>query len=164
MTDVPFMQHIRHATEITDGYPYKEIAEFCKVHRDKVERVFDTISYVDGLNFAARATAPALYSVALMDDICPPSTVFASFNHYAGPKEIEVYPYNGHEGGGAHQVARALEFAASVVGEQCWQRREPATPPAPTPLTRLAVRASSTARSSPVTCGRRQDPLQVSER
>jgi cephalosporin-C deacetylase len=116
VTDVPFMQHIRHATEITDGYPYKEIAEFCKVHRDKVERVFETISYADGLNFAARATAPALYSVALMDEICPPSTVFASFNHYAGPKEIEVYPYNGHEGGGAHQVARALEFAASMLG------------------------------------------------
>jgi cephalosporin-C deacetylase len=51
-----------------------------------------------------------------MDDICPPSTVFASFNHYAGPKEIEVYPYNGHEGGGAHQVARALEFAETVRG------------------------------------------------
>lgn len=116
VTDVPFMQHIRHATEITDGYPYKEIAEFCKVHRDKVERVFDTISYIDGVNFAARASAPALYSVALMDDVCPPSTVFASFNHYAGPKEIEVYPYNGHEGGGAHHVARALEFAQSVVG------------------------------------------------
>jgi cephalosporin-C deacetylase len=115
ITDVPFMQHIRHATEITDGYPYKEIAEFCKVHRDKVERVFDTVSHIDGVNFAARADAPALYSVALMDDVCPPSTVFASFNHYAGPKEIEVYPYNGHEGGGAHQVARALEFARGCV-------------------------------------------------
>ena len=116
ITDVPFMQHIRYATEHTDGYPYKEIAEFCRTHRDKVERVFETISSVDGVNFAARATAPALYSVALMDDICPPATVFASFNHYAGPKEIEVYPYNGHEGGGAHHVARALEFAGSLLG------------------------------------------------
>jgi cephalosporin-C deacetylase len=115
ITDVPFMQHIRHATEITDAHPYKEIAEFCKVHRDKLERVFSTISYVDGVNLAARATAPALYSVALMDDVCPPSTVFASFNHYAAAKEIEVYPYNGHEGGGAYQVSRALEFAAGLV-------------------------------------------------
>ena len=110
------MQHIRRATEMTDGYPYKEIAEFCRVHRDKIEQVFDTISYVDGVNFAARANAPALYSVALMDDVCPPSTVFASFNHYAGPKEIEVYPYNGHEGGGVHHAARALEFAETVRG------------------------------------------------
>ena len=32
-----------------------------------------------------------------MDQIRPPSTVFAAYNHYAGPKEIEVYPFNGHE-------------------------------------------------------------------
>ncbi|WP_257955964.1 acetylxylan esterase [Nocardioides sp. B-3] len=49
---------------------------------------------------AARADVPALFSVALMDDVCPPSTVYAAYNHYAGPKEIEVYTYNEHEGGG----------------------------------------------------------------
>ncbi|MBS2961933.1 acetylxylan esterase [Actinocrinis puniceicyclus] len=115
LADVPFLQHLRHATEITDGFPYKEIANFCKVHRDKTEQVFRTLSYFDGLNFAVRAGAPALYSVALMDEICPPSTVFASYNHYAGPKEITVYPYNGHEGGQAHQVPAALSFAAAVT-------------------------------------------------
>lgn len=116
LADVPFLQHIRHATEITDAYPYKEVANFCKAHRDKIETVFRTLSYFDGLNFAARATAPALYSVALMDDTCPPDTVYASYNHYLGPKEISVYPYNGHEGGGAHHVPVALAFASSLVG------------------------------------------------
>jgi cephalosporin-C deacetylase len=115
LTDVPFLQHIRRATEITDAYPYKEVANFCKAHRDKIETVFRTLSYFDGLNFAARATAPALYSVALMDDTCPPDTVFASYNHYLGPKEISVYPYNGHEGGGGHHLQVALAFAASLV-------------------------------------------------
>ncbi|GLW74141.1 acetylxylan esterase [Kitasatospora phosalacinea] len=114
VTDVPFLQHIRRATEITDAFPYKEVAEFCKVHRDKVETVFATLAYFDGLNFAARASAPALYSVALMDETCPPETVFASYHHYRGPKEISVYPYNGHEGGGSHHFAVALAFAASV--------------------------------------------------
>lgn len=115
LADVPFLQHFRHATEITDGFPYKEIANFCKVHRDKVEQIFGTLSYFDGLNFAARAQAPALYSVALMDEICPPSTVYASYNHYAGPKQIAVYPYNGHEGGEAFHTPAALAFAASVT-------------------------------------------------
>jgi cephalosporin-C deacetylase len=115
IADVPFLQHIRHATEITDGYPYKEVAEFCHVHRDRVDQVFMTLSYIDGVNFAARARVPALYSVGLMDDICPPSTVYASFNHYAGPKEIRVYPYNGHDGGGVHQTIAALAFAASAT-------------------------------------------------
>ncbi|MFB7947603.1 acetylxylan esterase [Kitasatospora phosalacinea] len=112
---VPFLQHIRRATEITDAFPYKEVAEFCKVHRDKVETVFATLAYFDGLHFAARATAPALYSVGLMDEVCPPETVFASYHHYRGPKDIGVYPYNGHEGGGSHHVPAALAFAASVL-------------------------------------------------
>jgi cephalosporin-C deacetylase len=45
-----------------------------------------------------------------MDNTCPPSTVFASYNHYAGPKEITVHPYNGHEGGGAFNEPVHLEF------------------------------------------------------
>jgi cephalosporin-C deacetylase len=115
IADVPFLQHIRRATEITDEFPYKEVADFCKMHRDKVETVFRTLAYFDGLNFAARAVAPALYSVALMDEVCPPETVYASYNHYLGPKEISVYAYNGHEGGGSHHQPVALDFAASVT-------------------------------------------------
>ena len=34
-----------------------------------------------------------------MDVTCPPSTVFAAFNHYAGPHDIRVWPYNGHDAG-----------------------------------------------------------------
>ena len=55
MPDVPFLCHYRRATELVDSYPYKEIADFCHTHRDKVERVFNTLSYFDGVNFAARA-------------------------------------------------------------------------------------------------------------
>jgi cephalosporin-C deacetylase len=29
--------------------------------------------------------------------------VFAAYHAYGGPKEIEVYPFNDHEGGEAHQ-------------------------------------------------------------
>ena len=79
--------------------PYLELVNYLKVHRTKVTTVFDTLSYVDGVNFAARARCPALFSVALMDTTCPPSTVYAAYHHYAGPRQLEVYPFNGHEGG-----------------------------------------------------------------
>jgi cephalosporin-C deacetylase len=109
--DVPFLCHYRRATEITDDQPYREIVMYLKTHRDHVERAFTTLSYFDGVNFAARATAPALFSVALMDGICPPSTVFAAYNHYASDdKDIAVWPYNGHEGGQAFQAAAKLAF------------------------------------------------------
>jgi len=114
MPDVPFLCHYRRATEIVDGYPYKEIAEYCHVHRDKVDTVFNTLSYFDGVNFSTRAKAKTLFSVALMDQICPPSTVFAAYNHWAGEKDIKVYPYNGHEGGQSYQTVEKLKFIKSL--------------------------------------------------
>lgn len=115
LTDVPFMCHWRRATEITDSDPYHEIVGYCQVHRDQADRVFRTLSYFDGLNFAARATSPALFAVALMDTVTPPSTVFAAYNHYAGPKEIEVYPFNGHENGESIHVERKLRRLAAAA-------------------------------------------------
>ena len=110
MADVPFLCHYRRATEITDNTPYSEIARYCQTHRDKVDTVFRTLSYFDGVNFAARSSAQALFSVALMDLICPPSTVFAAYNHFAGPKDIRIYRYNNHEGGGNYQTVEKVKF------------------------------------------------------
>jgi cephalosporin-C deacetylase len=114
LPDVPFLCHYRRATEVTDSGPYHEIARYCKVHRDKIETVFDTLAYFDGLNFAVRASAQALFSVGLMDVVCPPSTVFAAYNHFAGPKAIEIYPYNSHEGGESYYDLVRLRFLAKL--------------------------------------------------
>ena len=114
MPDVPFLCHYRRATELVDTYPYKEIADYCHIHRDKVETVFNTLSYFDGVNFAARAKAKALFSTALMDQVCPPSTVYAAYNQWAGEKDIKVYPYNSHEGGGSYQTIEKLKFIKSI--------------------------------------------------
>lgn len=116
LPDVPFLCHIRRATQITDAHPYQELARFCLTHRDQVERVFATLAYFDGVNFAARASAPALFSVGLMDEICPPSTVFAAYNHYGGPKEIRVWQYNHHEGGGPFQTVEKVRYLAALWG------------------------------------------------
>jgi len=51
----------------------------------------------------SHATVPALFSVGLMDPLCPPSTVCAAFNHWAHPDK-SVWEFNGHEGGGAHHL------------------------------------------------------------
>ncbi|MCX4966513.1 acetylxylan esterase [Streptomyces sp. NBC_00654] len=106
--DVPFLCHFGRAVTLTDANPYSEIARYLKVHRGKEENTFRTLSYFDGVSFAARGSAPALFSVALQDQTCPPSTVFAAYNAYRGEKEIEVYPFNGHEGGAMYQEAVQL--------------------------------------------------------
>jgi cephalosporin-C deacetylase len=114
MPDVPFLCHYRRATEIVDTYPYKEIADYCHTHRDKVDTVFNTLSYFDGVNLSARVKAKTLFSVGLMDQVCPPSTVYAAYNHWAGEKDIKVYSYNGHEGGQSHQTAEKLKFLKNI--------------------------------------------------
>lgn len=66
----------------------------------RVEPAFDTLDYFDGVHFARRATAPTLFSVALMDPVCPPSTVYAAFNRYAGAdRTMTVWPFGDHGGG-----------------------------------------------------------------
>ena len=107
LADVPFLQHFRRAIEITPDDPYPEIARYLQVHRDKIDAVLRTLSYFEGMNFAARMKARALYSVGIMDTICPPSTVYASYNHVKGEKEILEYHFNNHEGGGfQHEVEK----------------------------------------------------------
>lgn len=116
LVDVPFLSHYRRALQITDSSPFAELKTFLISRRGQEEQVFRTLSYFDATNFAARATAPTLFSVALCDAVCPPSTVYAAFNHYAGAqKDIAVYPYNGHEGGGPVQQQRQLEYLADLL-------------------------------------------------
>lgn len=114
MPDVPFLCHFARAVGLTGEQPYSEIVRYLSVHRHASERVFETLSYFDGVNFARRAAAPALFSVAMMDAICPPSTVFAAFNRWGGPARIEEYAFNNHEGGQGYQWERQTEFLAEL--------------------------------------------------
>lgn len=118
MPDVPFLCHFRRATTITDAMPYKEIGKYLNTHRDKEATVFNTLSYFDCVNFAGKTQASALYSTALMDEICPPSTVFTAYNHIkdAPYKDIKVYNFNGHEGGGAYHTQEKMQYLRSLWG------------------------------------------------
>jgi cephalosporin-C deacetylase len=115
VADVPFLCNWRRAVEISTGDPYREVAEYVAERRADIEAVLRVLSYVDGVNFAARAGVPALFSVGLEDEVCPPSTVFAAYNHYAGPKRIAVFEHNGHEGGGPYHDAARLAFVAEAI-------------------------------------------------
>lgn len=114
MPDAPFLCHHRRALELIATDPYVEIAKYCKVHRNHVDTVFQTLAYFDGVNFAPRAKASALFSVAMMDEVCPPSTVFAAYNHYAGSKDIRVYHFNNHESGESFHTLEQLKFVRQM--------------------------------------------------
>jgi cephalosporin-C deacetylase len=120
LPDVPFLCHYRRAAECAGDGPYEEIAAYLRWHsRHRVTDGFATLAYFDGVHFAQRATAPALFSVGLMDPVCPPSTVYAAFNHYAGQdRSITVWPFADHGGG----------YSSTPPVQLAWLRERGLTP------------------------------------
>lgn len=117
LIDVPFLCDFPRATSITDSDPYAEIVRYLAAFRGLEDDTFRTLSYVDGVNLASRASVPALFSVGLMDQVCPPSTVFGAFNAWGtDDKQIVHYAYSGHEGGGAQHRRLQLDWLAERLG------------------------------------------------
>jgi len=116
MPDVPFLCDFRRATEVAPGDPYGEIVRYLKAHRDRVDKVFGTLAYFDGAILARRAEESDVADRVTGRQGGPPSTVFAAYNAYAGPKDIAIYPYNDHEGGEAFQKRHQARWLRDVLG------------------------------------------------
>jgi cephalosporin-C deacetylase len=125
LVSAPFLCHLQRAIELTMDSPYGEIVNYLAVHRDAEDAVRRTLSYVDAVNFARRAVAPAHFGTGLRDSVCPPSTVFAAYNHYGAAnglaerpeRTMQVYPFNHHEGGEAVHTRHQLRWLRGVVGK-----------------------------------------------
>ena len=115
MPDVPFLCHYRRAVSMLETMPYGEIGQLLKTHRNLADQAFKTLSYFDGMFFAERVTARSLFSVGLMDNICPPSTVYAAYNRIRAPKDMAIYEFNNHEGGGPFQTRRRMAYAQQFL-------------------------------------------------
>lgn len=116
LADVPFLCHFRRAVDLVDSHPYHEIVQFLRQHRMTEVQVMATLDYFDGLNFASRIRAQSLFSTALMDMVCPPSTVFAAYNWLDVEKSMTVYKYNQHEGGGMAHFPVKQAFLRALWG------------------------------------------------
>jgi cephalosporin-C deacetylase len=113
---VPFWCDVLRAASITDSDPYREIRNYLRARPYDTEAVERTLSYLDGTVMASLATAPALFEIAMMDDVCPPSTCYSAYNAWAGPKEVREYFWSGHEGGDSHHVEVSLDWLAARAG------------------------------------------------
>ena len=100
--DLPFLCDIQRAVTFAPRPPYTEISEFLAENVGLIDAALDTLRYIDCALLARRITAPTLFSVGLMDEVCPPSTVFAAYNEINADKDIIVYPYSGHSVPHAH--------------------------------------------------------------
>ena len=91
----PFLCGIMDAMELTDSYPYQEIADYLRLNSERRPRVEETLAYFDGINLAHRITCPIIVSVGLQDSTCPPETGYAMFDAI-GSADKRMYAYDGH--------------------------------------------------------------------
>ena len=114
MPDVPFLA-ITGAPRRSPRASVRGDRRYLLVHRDKVEQVFATLSYFDGVNFAdARQGQSAVLGRLDGRNLPTFDCVFAAYNHWAGKKEIRTYEYNHHEGGGAYQTVEKLKYLTKL--------------------------------------------------
>ncbi len=97
MPDIPFLCDYRRAIQITGNGPYPEITNFLRAFPGLYETAFKTLSYCDNLNLAPWIRCQTVVSNSLWDDVCPPSTIFAVYNHITAEKSMEMYPFHKHE-------------------------------------------------------------------
>lgn len=99
VADYPYLSNFERAIDIVPTGPYLEINEYFRRYSNPLieEQAKKTLSYFDVMNLAPRIKCHTSISIGLVDEITPPSTVFAAYNHLQCSKEIAVYRYFGHE-------------------------------------------------------------------
>ncbi|MBI4557982.1 MAG: acetylxylan esterase [Candidatus Hydrogenedentes bacterium] len=80
-----------------------------KPNRDHVRAA----AYIDGVNFASRIQCPALVGVCFLDELCPPTGIYAAYNALRGPKTIHHEPTTAHVHADAYREA-AFRWAARL--------------------------------------------------
>ncbi|MCR2805906.1 acetylxylan esterase [Paenibacillus soyae] len=115
LVDVPSNSNLAARVEGNHG-AFGAVADYLKRHPEQTDLVMDNLSYFDTMNMADRIACPVLASVALKDETCPPQMYFATYNRIRGEKEIVLYPFNGHEGGGGRQTEVKLRYLAKHFG------------------------------------------------
>jgi cephalosporin-C deacetylase len=111
LPDIPFLCDFRRAIEITPAGPYPEIIGYLKAQPYHTEPALASLAYCDNLNLAPRIKCRTVISNCLWDDICPPSTIFAAYNHISADKQMHIYPYHKHEVPYEHTEVRLRELA-----------------------------------------------------
>ncbi len=97
LPDIPFLCDFRRSITIATAGPYPEITGFLKSFPHLYEQTIRTLSYFDCLNLAPWITCRTIVSNGLWDEICPPSSIYAVYNHITAEKQMEVYPFHKHE-------------------------------------------------------------------
>jgi cephalosporin-C deacetylase len=114
LPDIPFLCDYRRAIQIAPHGPYAEIANFLRAFPNLYDQTLRTLGYFDCLNLAPWISCRTVISNGLWDETCPPSTIFAVFNHLTAEKQMEIYHFERHEVAYDHQELK-MRLLAEVL-------------------------------------------------
>ena len=93
----PYLCNLVESVKKADDSPYSQIQEYIKDHSGSGERVLNTLSYFDVLNFAASLRIPVLVQRGLKDTIAPASDIAIAFDAIPSTnKKLLTYPNAAH--------------------------------------------------------------------
>lgn len=116
LSEIPGFCHIGRTLQLTRTPPWDDLITYFQRRPQDIERAMRTLSYVELNNLTDRITCPTLVSAGLLDELCPPSSIFAAFNRIpAAEKQIDTFPFNGHDAGlnTERQIVWAREYLMS---------------------------------------------------
>ncbi|MFY0624906.1 MAG: acetylxylan esterase [Reichenbachiella sp.] len=94
IADVPYLCDMQNYFEITH---WQEVDAWFESHPDQTwQSILNTWTYFDSKNLATKIKCPVWMGIGLQDDVCPPSTSFATYNFIEAPKKFTVYKYEYH--------------------------------------------------------------------
>jgi cephalosporin-C deacetylase len=98
----PFLSDYKRVWEMDQAKDaYAELREYFRSFdpgHKKEDAIFEKLGYIDIQHLAPHIRGQVLWSIGLMDTICPPSSQFAAYNKINAPKSMSIYPDYGHEG------------------------------------------------------------------
>lgn len=115
MADVPSNSDMETRVLGAHGV-YSAVTDYCKRYPERLERCLKTLSYFDTMNMADRIKCEIFASVGGKDTVCPPKCFYATYNRIKSPKQICIYPLNGHEGGDSYHMHLKMSFLKSKLG------------------------------------------------
>ncbi|MGL1888134.1 MAG: acetylxylan esterase [Reichenbachiella sp.] len=104
IADVPYLCDMQNYFEITH---WEEVDTWFERNPDQTwQTILNTWTYFDSKNVAKNIQCPVWMGIGLQDDVCPPSTSFATYNLLRVPKKYNVYKSEYHWQPDIHYVNR----------------------------------------------------------
>ncbi|WP_099464690.1 acetylxylan esterase [Parabacteroides provencensis] len=83
--------HLAYLEKRAGGWPH-----YLSQSTEVKEAVKNVCKYYDVVNFAKFLTVPGWFSWGYNDETCPPTSMQAAYNTITSPKELHIYPQDGH--------------------------------------------------------------------